>query len=266
MISSAFSKLAESNNKGFRFRGKEPGRLENFSDACFALAITLLLISTSPPTTFDQIKRFAWELIPFAVCITFIVLIWYEHFVFYYRYGVREGTIIVWNSLFIILVLFYVYPLKFLFTKLTLIPISIIFDVEILKPEANAIRNTDVGALMIIYGLGASAVFFVVMFMYKSALSRAAELELNEIEIFDTKASIRTNFLMALIPLLSAFLAMIFYSNPFLAGVIPGLTYFLYSPVMFINGAKTHKRRKRLVETYLPSEASPASSNAGEPI
>ena len=34
-------------NQGFRYRGEEPGRLENFSDAVFALAITLLLISTT---------------------------------------------------------------------------------------------------------------------------------------------------------------------------------------------------------------------------
>lgn len=264
MISSAFSKLAESNNKEFRFRGKEPGRLENFSDACFALAITLLLISTSPPTTFEQVKRFTWELIPFAVCIVFIVLIWYEHFVFYYRYGLREGKIIVWNSLFIILVLFYVYPLKFLFTKLTLIPISMIFDnSEMLKAETDAIRNTDVAILMMIYGFGAAAVFFVIMFMYKAALAKSDELELNEIEIFDTKASIRSNMLMALVPLLSAFFAIIFQWSPFLSGIIPGFTYFLYSPVMFINGSRTHKQRKKLLESYLSSSA---SSNAGEPI
>jgi uncharacterized membrane protein len=267
-----FAERAESRNKEFRFRGKEPGRLENFSDACFALAITLLLISTSPPSSFDQIRRFTWELIPFTVCIVFIILIWYEHFVFYYRYGIREGRVIVWNSLFLVIVLFYVYPLKFLFTRLTLIPIARMFDVDILKRDQTLILwdGESAGQLMIIYGLGAAAVFLVAMFMYKLALGKKEQLQLNDLEVFDTKASIRSNFLMALVPLISVLLAIIFYSNPLLAGIIPGFTYFLYTPVMWINGSITEKRRNRLLQEseakVYPPENHFSSSNAGEPI
>ncbi|NOS55683.1 MAG: DUF1211 domain-containing protein, partial [Cyclobacteriaceae bacterium] len=76
-------------NQEFRFRGQEPGRLENFSDAVFALAITLLLISTSPPSSFEQVKRFAFDLITFLLCIALIISIWYEHYVFFLRYGLR---------------------------------------------------------------------------------------------------------------------------------------------------------------------------------
>ena len=90
-------------NKEFRHRGEEPGRLENFSDAVFALAITLLLISTSPPTNFQQIQRFVIDLIPFFLCVVFIMLIWYEHYIFYLRYGLRHGKIIVLNTLFLII-------------------------------------------------------------------------------------------------------------------------------------------------------------------
>ncbi len=225
MLQESFKDYAQSRTAEFRFRGKEPGRLENFTDACFALAITLLLISTSPPSSLDQIKRFTWELIPFTVCILFIVLIWYEHFVFYYRYGIREGKVIVWNSVFIIIVLFYVYPLKFLFTRLTLIPIAHIFNVDVLLNDQTLTLSyrDSAGTLMIIYGLGAAAVFLVIAAMYRLALRRSEELQLNEIEIFDTKASIRSNTLMALVPLISVVLAIIFFSNSFLAGVIPWL-------------------------------------------
>jgi uncharacterized membrane protein len=263
-----FSELAQSRNKEFRFRGKEPGRLENFSDACFALAITLLLISTSPPTSFEMVRRFVWELIPFTLCILFIVLIWYEHFLFYYRYGLRTNKIIVLNSMFIIIVLFYVYPLKFL-TKLILIPVSLLFGASELRAEVVAmIKGTDVSELMIIYGLGAAAVFFTIMFMYRAALSKAGELGLNELEVFDTKASIRSNFLMALVPLISVIMAIIFSGADALSGLVPGFTYFLYTPVMWINGSRSEKRRQKLLDAHLSSEASPLpeASNAGEPI
>ena len=110
MIREAFKKHSIGLNKEFRNRGEEPGRLENFSDAVFALVITLLLISTTPPTNFQQIKHFVYELIPFLICISLIIIIWHEHYIFFLRYGLRNGKMIVLNTLFLIIVLFYVYP------------------------------------------------------------------------------------------------------------------------------------------------------------
>ena len=52
----------------------EPDRLENFSDTVFALAITRPLISTSSPNNFDQIKHFAFDLIPFLDAFYLIYL------------------------------------------------------------------------------------------------------------------------------------------------------------------------------------------------
>lgn len=246
-------------NKEFRFRGEEPGRLENFSDAVFALAITLLLISTSPPINFDQIKRFVWDIIPFCLCITLILLIWFEHFIFYFRYGMRSGKVVVLNTLFLVIVLFYVYPLKFL-TKLILFPIAYIFNQEKLLVELKGmISGRDVGDLMIIYGLGATSVFIMLMLMYRYALKNADELNLNEIERFDTQTSMRTNFLMATVPLLSAILAIIFRNSLF-AGMISGFTYFLYTPIMLIHGRRADKDRKKILDKMKNEELAIQSS------
>ncbi len=237
----------------FRMRGKEPGRLENFSDAIFALAITLLLISTSPPTSFEQVRRFAYELFPFLVCITLIMLIWHEHFQFFLRYGLRNSRMLVLNTLFLAIVLFYVYPLKFLTKIIILFPIGLLVnDQTLLSDLSGMIRAQDMGQLMIIYGLGATFVFTVLMQMYRYALSKADELGLNELERFDTKVSIRTNLLMASVPMVSVILSIIFI-NSWLAGPVSGFVYFLYTPIMFMHGKRADRQRRELIASIQPS-------------
>jgi uncharacterized membrane protein len=232
----------------FRLRGKEPGRLENFSDALFALAITLLLISTSPPVNFEQVKRFGNELFPFLACIALIMLIWHEHFQFYLRYGLRNSRMLVLNTLFLAIVLFYVYPLKFLTKIIILFPIGYLLDDQnLLNDLSKMIRAQDMAQLMIIYGFGAASVFFVLMQMYRYALSKADELGLNELERLDTRTSIRTNFLMAIVPVFSVVIAFIFI-NHWLAGPLAGFVYFLYTPIMFVHGRLADKKRKQLIE------------------
>jgi uncharacterized membrane protein len=233
-------------NKDFRYRGVEPGRIENFSDAVFALAITLLLISTTPPSNFQQVKRFVIDLVPFVLCVVFIILIWYEHFRFYFRYGLRNPKMVVLNSMFLTIVLFYVYPLKFL-TRLIEFPIALMLDDKALFNELSGmISGDDMSDLMIIYGLGAAAVFLTLVLMYRYALKNADELELNEIEIFDTRVSIRTNLLMASVPLFSVTLAVIFYGH-WSGGMIAGFSYFLYTPIMWIHGNWADRSRKKLI-------------------
>jgi uncharacterized membrane protein len=246
-------------NKQFRYRGVQPGRLENFSDACFALAITMLLISTSPPTTFEQVRRFVWELIPFVLCITLIAMIWHEHFVFYFRYGLRNGPVIVLNTIFIVITLFYVYPLKFL-TRTILLPLTrLAGETEIFNEMQGMIKARDWGALMMIYGygFGAASTFLVLALMYRHALKMKSELELTEIEVFDTRTKIITNLCLASVPLLSATMAVILYGSPW-AGAIAGPLYFLYMPVMFIHGYRVDKKRAKLLDKLSATPAEPA--------
>jgi uncharacterized membrane protein len=246
MLRDAVAAQVSASNKEFRYRGIEPGRLENFSDACFALAITLLLISTSPPSSFIQVKKFVWEIIPFGLCITLVLMIWHQHFIFFYRYGLRDTKVLVMNGLFLVIVLFYVYPLKFL-TRAILLPLTAIFDAEDFHLELRQIYGGgSMDELMIIYGLGAAAVFLVMALLYRYALNKAEQLGLSEIEKFDTKTSMQANVLMASIPLISVIIAMSIQS-PNWSGLLSGLSYFLYSPAMTIFWRRKVKARNRLL-------------------
>jgi uncharacterized membrane protein len=247
MVREAYSGHYSGLDEGFHPRGKDPGRLENFSDAVFALAITLLLISTSPPTNFTQIKRFVYDLLPFLLCIAAIVAIWHQHFVFFFRYGLRTGKIIICNSLFLVIVLFYVYPLKFL-AKLVLVPFSIMTgNKELLQEIAATIKwDTDIGDLMIIYGLGYGFIFLILALMYRIALNNAGKLNLSEVEKFDTRVSMQTNLIMSAIPFISVFLSAIL-RHTWMAGMIGGFTYFLFPIIMPMFGARTGRKRKKIV-------------------
>jgi uncharacterized membrane protein len=236
-------------NKEFRYRGEGPTRIETLSDAVFALAITLLLISTSAPANFQQLRLFVLEIIPFAMCIALITMLWFEHFIFFIRYGFRDRYIVLLNSLLLFILLFYAYPLKFLTKVIFLIFGWMITGSETLGAQfLDMMKGGNMAELMIIYGLGAASLFLVFTLMYRYAYKKADELDLNEIERFDTRASIRTNLLMASVPLLSVLLALLLAGNDRLVGMVSGFTYFLYTPLMVIHSKRTARKREKLLE------------------
>ena len=246
----------------FRYRGEEPSRIEALSDSCFALAIGLLLISTKSPDTFDELFDFTKDLIPFALCLAMIMLVWYQHFIFFIRYGFRNSVIVALNSLLLLILLFYVYPLKFLAKFLTNVYGTLLGKLVGSDIHVNNIQLTDAGdmpALMITYGWGVAGIFIVLMLMYRYALKHAEELDLNEMEIFETKTSITSNMLMAGIALLSILFALI-VPNPIIGGFLAGCSYLMCWPVMTIFAKGRNKLRKAHLEklntTGGPSEDS----------
>jgi Endosomal/lysosomal potassium channel TMEM175 len=66
----------------FRWRGGEISRLEGLSDAVFAFAVTLLVVSLEVPKTFDELLQVLRGFFAFAVCFGILFWVWYDHYRF----------------------------------------------------------------------------------------------------------------------------------------------------------------------------------------
>ena len=111
--------LAPRREQHFRWRGNEISRVEGFTDAVFAFAVTLLVVALEVPHTFDGLMDVVRGLPAFLICFTLLMTFWNAHYSYHRRYGLEGAFSRVMTMAIIVLVLFFVYPLKFLFTMVT---------------------------------------------------------------------------------------------------------------------------------------------------
>lgn len=235
-------KSLNSSDTPFRFRGVDNTRVEALSDGVFAIATALLVISSSIPETYAELLHFLKDLVPFALCMALLMLIWYQHYVFFIRYGFKDATIVAVNTLLLFLILFYIYPLKFLM-QLLYDMFSAMFAqnqkaFQHIFTEVIPMENTP--HLMVIYGFGAACIFFTLAVMYLIAYRRADSLGLNNREKFMTKVSMHANLLMGAIPLASCLFCLLPIS-PNVSFTIGGFIYWLYPAVMMPFGIRNKK-------------------------
>src|SRR5437763_279879 len=166
---------------GFRLRGNQVTRLESFSDAVFGFALTLLVVSLDVPRSFDDLVNTMRGFPAFAICFLLLALIWNAHYKFCRRYGLDDGTARFLTCVMLFLVLFYVYPLKFLFN------FSITAGLFGGPALSTSMSGSEFSTLLIIYGLGFAAVYLSLLLLYLHAYRLRDALELTELEKFDTR-------------------------------------------------------------------------------
>jgi uncharacterized membrane protein len=217
------------------YRGKSASRTDNLTDAVFGIAITLLIFNLVNPNSFDDLLTFTLTLPAFLISIAFLVLFWSEHLRFSQIYTLNSTSLIVLNTLFIALIIFYVYPLRFL----TLLLTGVLFNTDI----GLSIQNHQIPQLMIYYGFVAFALYFVLFLFYFMAYKMKEDLELNKFEVFFTASQKSKLTIMFAVPFLSILVTYIisrFSIN--WASILGGITYWIYIPAIIIWN-KNHKRR-----------------------
>lgn len=247
MLRETMAKKGVGADKGFRWRGHEITRFEGFSDAVFAFAVTLLIVSLEVPKTFSDLLVAMRGFGAFAICFALLMSVWYQQYIYFRRYGLQDGYTIVLNSTLLFVVLFYIYPLKFLFTlavnSWTGVPL------EIRHPDGTiqaVIESQQVPTLMIVYGAGFVTISVILFLLFYHALRKRADLELNRLEQFDTVDSIVDSLIQVSVGLTSMLIA-VFGGARYSAWA--GLAYpLLLTPGFTVWGTIQGRRRRKLEE------------------
>jgi hypothetical protein len=226
-------------SRSFRLRGREVLRVEAFSDAVFAFAATLLVVSLEVPKTFAELQGSLHGFVAFAFSFSALLAIWTVHNTFFRRFGLQDMTTVVVNGALLFVVLFYVYPLKFLTVSLAE---KLLGRVGRAGTETEArIRDVhELGSLFIIYSLGFAAVFFCIALFYWHAARQKAALDLDDLERYDARTTCRHYLIFVAVGIFSMGIAA---SGIGVRMGAPGWVYALLGPLCAWHGGWRGKRR-----------------------
>jgi uncharacterized membrane protein len=140
--------------------GQMAARLDNFTDAAFAFAVTLLVIGGSaPPTSYRALANAVAEVPTFAIGFAIIAMFWFAHLRWRHCRGAGDWLSSLLSVLLVFLVLIYVQPLRAMARSLS----------HYIGSDVAPFHG-DVGDLFVIYGAGFVAMAVVTAALFAEAL------------------------------------------------------------------------------------------------
>ena len=213
---------------------RDTSRLEGFSDAVFAFAATLLVVSLEVPQDFAALVSQLYGFGAFAVTFGALVAIWTVHKAFYRRYRLDDGWTVFLNSALLFIVLFYVFPLKFL-TE------SFFSGVLGVGSRSITIEGYDeLATLFVLYSAGFAAIFLAVSALYWHAYRRRSALRLDGIQAWEATFLARHYLLFTLAGLASTGVAAAGWGMRIGA---PGYVYLLLGPACYAHSVFSLRSR-----------------------
>lgn len=214
----------------FNWRGAQPTRVEALSDMVFAFALTLLVVSSQPPGSFAELEAQLWAFPGFAAAFAILLVIWHSHYIFFRRYAVEDGWTTALNAGLLFIILFFVYPLKYLATMFAEFVRSLFAG----APTA-PFTFQEAEFSLALMSLGYAAVFAVFFALYTHALRKGDALELTPRERELTRFAIWQQGVHVFVGLLAAAGALIL---PAPWSAFSGFAYALIGPLIFVGGMK----------------------------
>jgi hypothetical protein len=223
-------------------------RLEEFSDAVFGFALTLLVVSSVVPRSYADLLAVVQGIPAFAFCFALLVWIWHEHDGFFSRYPLSDPPTIALNSALLFFVLLYVYALKFMFDAF----MFQVFGLAGIDP-VTPMGLPELPGAFALYGLG----FFILMLtfaaLYLHAHRMRGALGLSPLDAFDARALAGHHLVSGAIGLLVAAVA---WFGPMRFAFLAPIAFVLMGPGHWAFGRAAAKRRKSVVSVpSVPSDS-----------
>ena len=227
---------------GFRLRGHNMTRTEAFTDAAFAFAVTLLVISVERvPASYREMLDALLGVPAFALSFTLLLVFWHGHWQWSRRFGLEDTRSIVLSAALVFTALVYVYPLKYMSTLL-------IFWLSGFRiaPAGRAgnlgIESMDqLYGIFAVYGVGFTVMALIVALLNLHAYRLREELMLNGLEAAETRSESGAWLILAAVGALSAATALL---TPPSRLMLPGWTYMLLPVLMPAYSRRTARARR----------------------
>jgi uncharacterized membrane protein len=182
----------------------------------FGFALTLLVVSLETPRDAQSLRNMAGSFLPFGLTFAMVSWIWYQHNTFFRRFGMQDAWTVFLNSTLLFVVLFYVFPLKFM-TLALVGPLTMSADQ---LPRAAELAGPMV---MTLYSTGVLIIFGVFALLHLHAWRCRHELDLTSSEEIILRFGLRAHLLSAGLAAGSLLLVWLMPQQTFYAGIIYGL-------------------------------------------
>jgi uncharacterized membrane protein len=229
--------------EGFSWRGEDVSRIEGLADAVFGFALTLLVVSLEVPNTFDELLATMRGFFAFAISGWLLYSVWFDHYIFFRRYGLQDNITMHLSAVLLFVVLFYVYPLKFLFTAL--MDELLGFSTQVGSSTGDVVETIRAGQwplLVALFGVGFVVVQLVFFLFYWRAYALRDVLKLDTYEASITRQEIQGYLLLAGVGLASIAISLLGGEE---ASSLAGWVYLLIWPLMTIHGHIMARRRRQ---------------------
>ncbi|MEP3209562.1 MAG: TMEM175 family protein [Maribacter sp.] len=197
-------------------------RIEALSDAVFAFAATLLVVSVGMEKSSSVIQIDWLAFIGFGVSFFVLLALWFLHYNFFRRTKYLDEVIIALNAVLLFVVLYYVFPLKSLINSMT---------------GMQRLSFEEVAELFQLYSLGFFLIFLCFCLMYYRAYIKTKVTEPNHDLLFYSRH-------FAIFVLVSALSIIIAKSKVGILWALPGLIYMLLGPLCYFHGVYFAKKFK----------------------